>query len=134
MTYAPAEAKEANVRPTKRGWLIVVTAGFAMVLLAMIAVGLVIADKPHFGWLVGTAFLPVITSGVIAGGIMMLSGSFVIPARKTWRGIVLLLWALVAVTSPAFGIMFLLPWGLLAASAPLVIWALVTMLRQPYRP
>lgn len=105
-----------------------------MVLLAMIGVGLVIADKPHFGWLVGTAFLPLITSGVIAGGIMMLSGSFVIPARNTWRGMVLLLWALVAVTSPAFGIMFLLPWGLLAASAPLVIWALVTMLRQPYRP
>jgi hypothetical protein len=72
MTYAPAEAKEANVRPAKRGWLIVVTAGL-------------IADKPHFGWLVGRAFLPVITSGVIAGGIMMLSGSFVIPARKTWR-------------------------------------------------
>jgi len=113
-----------------RGWLIVVTVGFALVLCAMIVVGLVIADKPHFGWLVGGAFLPVITSGVLAGGIVMLIGGFMLPERKTWRGIVLLLWALIAVTSPAFGIMFLLPWALLAVSVPLVIWLLMTMRRS----
>lgn len=115
---------------TKRGWLIVVTIGFALVLCAMIVVGLVIADKRHFGGLVGSAFLPVITSGVLVGGIIMLIGSLLIPERKTWRGMVLILWALIAVTSPLFGLMFLLPWGLLAVSVPLVIWVLTAVRRS----
>jgi hypothetical protein len=114
----------------KRGWVIVVTIGFVLVLCALIAVGLVIADKAHFGWLVGSAFLPVISSGVIVGGIMMLIGSLLLPGQKTWQRIVLILWALIAVTSPLMGLMFLLPWGLLAVSSPLIIWMLVTMRRQ----
>jgi len=115
----------------KRGWLIVVTIGFALVLCAMIVVGLVIADKAHFGWLVGSAFLPVITSGVLAGGILMLIGSLLLRGQKSWQRVVLILWALIAVTSPLFGLMFLLPWGLLAVSSPLIIWILVAMRRQP---
>jgi hypothetical protein len=115
---------------TKRRWLILMTVGFAMMIVAMIVVALVIADKEDFGGLVGPAFLPVITSGVIAGGLLMLIGSLMIPERKTWQGIVLILWSLIAVTSPLFGFMFLLPWGLLAISAPVVIWSLATMLRQ----
>lgn len=115
----------------KRGWLIVVTIGFGFALCAMIVVGLVIVDKNHFGPLVGWAFLPVITSGVIVGGILMLIGSLLLRGQKTWQRAVLILWGLIAATSPLFGLMFLLPWGLLAASSPLIIWILVAMRRQP---
>ena len=115
----------------KRGWLIVVTTGFVFVLCALIVVGLVMMDKAHFGSLVGSAFLPVIASGVIAGGILMLIGSLLLRGQKTWHRVVLILFALIAVTSPLMGFLFLLPWGLLAVSSPLVIWILVAMRRQP---
>jgi hypothetical protein len=49
----------------------------------------------------------------------------VLPVRKSWRGIALIVWGLVAATSPAFGLMFLVPWGLLAVTLPLVIAILV---------
>jgi hypothetical protein len=32
-----------------------------------------------------------------------------------------MLWGLIALTSPGFGLMFLLPWGLVALGLPLVI-------------
>jgi len=36
----------------------------------------------------------------------------------------------VALTSPAFGLMFLLPWGVLALSLPLVIAILMRLFRS----
>jgi hypothetical protein len=47
--------------------------------------------------------------------------SAALPERASWRGIVLILWAVIALTSPLFGIMFLRPWGILAIRLPLII-------------
>jgi hypothetical protein len=112
-------------------WLTVVTIGFALVVVAMLFVALVLIDKKHFGGLVGSAFLATITSGVIVGGLAMLIGALAMPARKTPRGIILILWALIAVTSPLFGFLFLGPWAVLVLASPAVIWALVTLRQAP---
>jgi hypothetical protein len=114
----------------KRTWLRVGVVGFVMVLLALLTVALVMFDKPHFGRLVNWAFLPVITSGVIVGGVILFVSALMLPERKTWRGITLIVWALIALTSPLFGITFLFPWGLLAASTPLIIWIFRTLFLQ----
>ena len=113
-----------------RIWLRTIIAGFAVASLAFFAV-LLVMDKAHFGWLMGWAFLPVITSAVIVGGVVMLIGTLCIPQRKSWRGAVLIAWGVIAAISPLFGLfLFLLPWVLLAVTAPLVIWVLAGMLRE----
>jgi hypothetical protein len=114
---------------SRRGWLIVATIGVALAALAMLTIALVMLDKTHFGWMVGTYFLEIISSGMIAGGLVLVIGAAFLPERKTWRGIVLLVWALVAVTSPAFGILFLFPWAVLALSLPLIIAILMRFYR-----
>lgn len=103
--------------------------GCALVVIAMIVSALVILDKEHFGWMVGSTFLPIITSGCLVGGLLVLVGTLKLPERWTWRGIVLLVWALIALTSPAFGFLFLLPWGVLVLMLPLVIPVLVQLYR-----
>jgi MFS family permease len=118
----------ATIAP-RRGWLITATIGVALATLAMLTIALVMLDKTHFGWMVGTWFLEIISSGMIAGGFVLLIGAAFLPERKTWRGIVLLLWGLIAVTSPAFGILFLFPWGVLALSLPLIIAILMRFFR-----
>jgi MFS family permease len=114
---------------SRRGWLITATIGVALAALAMLTIALVMLDKTHFGWMVGTWFLEIISSGMIAGGLVLLVGAAFLPERKTWRGIVLLVWSLVAITSPAFGLMFLFPWGVLALSLPLIIAILLRFFR-----
>ena len=104
--------------------LIATSAAFAVVLLAMAVVLLVAVDKPHVGWLVGWGFLPTISVGVIIGGVVMLVLTALSPVRTTWRGVTLILWALIAITSPLFGFLILLPWGVLVVSALLVAWIL----------
>ncbi len=81
---------------SRRGWLIAATIGVALATLAMLTIALVMLDKTHFGWMVGTYFLEIISSGMIAGGLVLVIGAAFLPERKTWRGIVLLVWALVA--------------------------------------
>jgi len=124
-----AETMGTAVRP-RRGGLSLATAGVALITVAMIVAALVILDKEHFGWLVGPAFLPVMTSGVIAGSIVLLAGALMLPQRRSWRAIVLIVWALIALTSPLFGIVFLIPWGVLVLSLPVVIVALVGLYRS----
>jgi hypothetical protein len=109
-----------NVRP-QRAWLIAAWAGVIMVLIPMVVVAAVIIDKPHFGWMVKSLFLEFVSGGVMAGGLLAFIAAWFLPERKSWRGITLMIWGLVALTSPAFGFMFLLPWGLIAASLPLVV-------------
>jgi MFS family permease len=111
----------------RRRWLTAAAIGCALVVLAMLVVALVIWDKPQFGWLVGTWFLPFITSGVFVGAAILLVAAWNMPERKTWRGIVLMIWAVIALTSPAFGFLILGPWTLLALSLPVVIWILMGM-------
>jgi len=109
----------------RRGWVNAAIAGVAMVIVPMIFSALVLWDKQHFGWMVTWMFLPAISIGVILGGLLLIVAGFMLPIRKSWRGIALIVWGLIAVTSPGFGIMFLLPWGLLAVTLPLVIAILV---------
>ena len=115
-------------QPARR-WLIVTTIGVALVVIAMIVVALVIIDKDTFGDLVGPSFLAIITSGVLVGAIILLIGTLMQPLRKTWRGLVLIAWGLIALTSPLFGIMFLLPWAVLVLMLPLVVAIFVTLFR-----
>jgi MFS family permease len=113
----------------RRGWLIMATIGVALATSAMLTIALVMLDKTHFGWMVGTWFLEIISSGMIGGGAVLLAGAVFLPERKTWRGIVLIVWALMAITSPAFGILFLFPWAVLALSLPLIIAILMRFFR-----
>ena len=110
----------AAVRP-RRGWVMAAWIGCVMVLIPMLVVAAVLIDKPHFGWLVQSLFLEFISAGVMLGGLLVFLAAWFLPERKTWRGITLMLWGLIALTSPAFGLMFLLPWALVAVALPLVI-------------
>jgi MFS family permease len=116
----------------RRRWLMLAMIGVALVALAMIVVALVIFAKEQFQWLVGSTFLPIIGSGVFAGSALLLVAAWKLPERRNnWRGFVLLIWGLVALTSPAFGLMFLLPWTLLVLTLPVVISILITFSRTP---
>ncbi len=128
MSESMTNYPSTTIGPLRR-WLIVATIGFALASLAMLAIALVMLDKTHFGWMVGTWFLEIISSGMIAVGLVLLAGAAFLPERKTWRGILLLVWGLVAITSPAFGLMFLFPWAVLALSLPLVIAILMRSFR-----
>lgn len=114
----------------RRGWVNAAIAGVVMVVLPMLLSALVVWDKPHFGWLVTWMFLPAVSIGVILGGLLLIVAGFMLPIRKTWRGITLIVWGLIAVTSPGFGIMILLPWCVLVVTLPLVIAILVRERRQ----
>jgi len=103
--------------------------GVALVVLTLVAVALVIFAKEQFKGLVGSAFLPVIGAGVLLGSILVIVAALKLPERRTWRGIFLLVWGLIALTSPAFGYMFLFPWGVLAVLLPVVISILITLHR-----
>lgn len=114
---------------SRRPWVKLATIGCVLVVLAMVAVALAVFDKPHFKGMVGTWFLPIISCGVIVGALMILIAAWKLPAG--WRRRVLLVWSLIALTSPGFGYLILLPWGVMLASLPLVIWILVDYLRAP---
>lgn len=111
----------ASRRP---GWLYAAFAGCAVILGVLVVAALVLADKPHFGWLVGRSFLPAMATAIIAGGLMLLVAALKLPARKTWHRVALVVWALIAITSPLFGFLFLLPFAVLAATMPVVAIAL----------
>ena len=115
---------------SRRRWLYVATVGFAIIALTMVVVALVLVDKKHFGQLVGGSFLGVIICNVIVGGLLLLVATWNLQERRTWRGITLIVWSLIAVTSPGFGYLFLMPWGVLALSLPLVASILFTAFRQ----
>src|SRR5690242_7125380 len=107
MSQSITETGSPALGVSKRRWLLLAKIGVALVVLAMIAVALVLIDKPHFGWMVGTLFLQIITSGVMLGALLVLIGALKLPERWTWRGVFLMVWALIALTSPAFGFLFL---------------------------
>lgn len=120
----------------RRGWLIVAAAGCLLVALTFLVVLLVIVDKDDFGSLVGRYFLHFITSAIFIGSLLLAVATWNLPIRRTWRGIFLFAWALIALTSPLFGFLFLLPWGVLALSLPVVVWILGELFRdsRPARP
>jgi hypothetical protein len=124
-----SESILSEARP-RHGWLIAATIGVVMVTITLIVSTLITFDKPHFGFLLGTWFLPIITSGVIAGALLLLVAAIALPERKSWRGIALIVWALIALSSPAFGLLFLLPWALLAITLPIVIVILRALFRK----
>jgi MFS family permease len=128
MSESTINAPSTAVHP-RRGWLIAATIGVSLASLAMLAIGLVMFDKKFFEWMVGTWFLEIISGGMLVGGLILVVAALFLPERKTWRGIVLLIWGLIALTSPGFGLMFLLPWAVLALSLPLIIAILMRFFR-----
>lgn len=108
----------------RRGWFVLAVIGTVLVAIPLIVLCLVMLDKKHFGGLVGSMFLPVIMGGIFAGALLLLVATWFLPVRRNWRGIVLFAWALIAITSPLFGWLFLLPWGVLVLMLPLVAWIL----------
>lgn len=114
-------------RAPARRWLNLTMIGCVLVLLVLLTAALVIADKETFGWLVTPIFLPAMTIGAMVGGLVMLVAAWNLPQRMKWQGILLMVWALIALTSPAFGFMFLLPWGVLIVLLPFVVAAFVTL-------
>lgn len=120
----------AGAAGPRRGWLIAAWIGVVMVLVPILIVAAVLADKLHFGWMVKSLFVEFITAGVMIGGLLVLVSAFFLPERKSWRGIALMLWGLIALTSPRFGLMFLFPWGLVALGLPLVIAILLRQSRM----
>ena len=75
--------------------------------------------------MIGTWFLAIVSSG----SIVLLIGTFNLPERWSWRGITLIVWGLIGLTSPAFGWLLLFPWLLLALSLPLIVVILVRFFR-----
>jgi hypothetical protein len=107
----------------QRGWVITAWVGVIMVLIAILTVAAVTFDKE----LVKPLFLEFVSGGVMAGGLIVFIAAWFLPDRKTWRGITLMVWGLIAVTSPWFGLLFLVPWAVVAVMLPLVI---AILLRQ----
>jgi hypothetical protein len=93
----------------QRVWVTTAWVGCAMVLIAILAVAAVSFDKD----IVKPLFLEV-------GGLIVFIAAWFLPDRKNWRGITLMIWGLVAVTSPWFGLLFLVPWAVVAIGLPLV--------------
>ena len=58
------DAAVTTTRGASRFWPRFIVAGFVLVLIALVTV-LLVTDKAHFGWLVGWACLPAVTSGVL---------------------------------------------------------------------
>jgi MFS family permease len=125
----PDNSDRVQTPRARRGWLLLATIGCAFVCVAMIVVALVIIDKPRFNDMVGASFLPLITSGVFIGAFAVLIAALMLPERRTWRGIALIVWSLIAIASPLAGFLFLLPWALLAVTLPLVIAVLTRFYR-----
>lgn len=124
MSESTMNAPSTSVRP-QNGWLIASTIGVALCALAMLAVG-VATFRPE---IVGQWFLPIMAGGMVVGGFVLFVSAWFLPERKSWRGITLVLWGFVALTSPAFGWVFLYPWCLLALTLPLI----VVILRKFFR-
>jgi hypothetical protein len=95
----------------------------------MLVTTLVLVDKEHFGWLVGSQFLQIITGTLWVGALAVAVAAFKLRAQKTWHWIALLIWALIALISPVFGFLFLLPFGIIVLSSPVVIHALIMLWR-----
>jgi len=101
----------------QHGSVIAAWIGCIMVLIAILAVAAVTFDKE----LVKPLFIEYVTGGVMVGGLIVFIAAWFLPERKTWRGITVMLWSLIAVTSPWFGLLFLVPWAIVAVALPLVI-------------
>ena len=98
-------------------------------MLAIFVSCLVLLWKEKFGWLVGSYYLQSIVGLVFVGAIALIVAIALSPYRKSGRGIGVIVWALIALTSPLFGYLFLLPWGLMLLTAPLVFAALYSWSR-----
>jgi hypothetical protein len=118
----------------RRLWVTLATIGCALVAIALLTVLLVSVDRTHFGFLVGTWYLPVLTCGVLAGSLILLISAFNLPGKMTWRGLTLFLWALIGLASPWFGFLFLVPWIVLGITLPLVIMILSQYKRSAANP
>ena len=114
-----------------RRWLVVAWIGFALVLLGILIVCAAMLLKEQFKGIVGTAFLGTVLFLVLGGGLALLVTALMLPHRKSWRALVIIAWSLIAISSPLMGWLFLMPWGLLLVTAPVVIVILLYWGRMP---
>jgi hypothetical protein len=113
-----------------RRWTPLAWIGFALVMVALFTTCLVLVAKDRFDWLVsGSYYLQSIIGLIFVGAIALIVAIALSPYRKTWRGIGVIVWALIALTSPLLGYLFLLPWALMLLTAPLVFAALYSWSR-----
>ena len=117
------------LQPHRRA-LFAATAGCVMISTVLLLAALAIWFKPQFGGMVGPWFLPGMSVLVIAGALLVLFGGWKLRSRGGWQWIALLIWGAIALSSPAFGIMFMLPLGLLFVFLPVAIVALVLLWRD----
>ena len=119
-----------DLSPRRRRLLYIATAGVALILLVFLMAAVVLWDKEQFGWLVTWQFLPATSIAAMLGSLAIIVAVFLLPERSTWAGRGVILWGLIGLVSPAFGFLFLAPWGLMLVTAPLVIWALLRWLKR----
>ncbi len=110
---------------TTRKWLVVASTGYALILLALLLVGVALLAKKQFG----PPFLGSVGVLVLAGSVALESAMAALPFPRTWRTWAVILWGFIAMTSPLFGVMFLLPWGFLLLTAPIICSVLLTWFR-----
>jgi hypothetical protein len=120
--------------PPWRGWLFVLAFGCVLITLTLIIAALGVSRWSNPGWPSFALFVLVLISGVRAGSIAVLVGAGMLPERKSWRGVVLLAWGLVALAAPPFGIALLLQLSVLGLMLPLVIGIVLSLLRRACRP
>ena len=109
----------------QRRGLVAATVGCVLISSVLLVSALVLFFKPQFGGLVGPWFLPIMAAAVLLGGLLMMIGAWTLRVRRSWQWIALFVWGAIALTAPAFGIMFMLPLGLLVVMLPLIIAALI---------
>ena len=115
-------------RTRTRKWLLLATAGYASILLAILIGSFSTLANPFQG-LLSPASLGSVVVTVLAGSIAMLSAAAALPHRKTWRTFVFIGWGFVAMTSPLFGLFSPLPWVVLLLTAPIICGILIHWFR-----
>jgi hypothetical protein len=124
-----AEALSAVPLQPHRRALFAATAGCVMISTVLLLAALAIWFKPQFGGMVGPWFLPGMSVLVLAGALLVMFGAWKLRSRGGWQWIALLVWGAIALSSPAFGIMFMLPLGVIFVLLPVAIVALVLLWR-----
>lgn len=129
------QPEDTSIHPAKhqrvsRSWLLLAGGGLLIITGILIIVALVTVEKTRFADLTGGEFLLTIVGGLFVGALAMLVGTLKCVTGRGWRRITLIAWALLAIGSPAFGWMIILPWLAMAISLPLVIAAYYGLWQQ----
>jgi hypothetical protein len=96
----------------------------------MLLMPLSVYFKDTLGGLFGGVTLSVEFFMVVGGSALTAVSIWNTSLRSTMQGRGVMAWGLLGAISPLFAYLFMLPWGLLLLSSPLVIWFLAGHLRK----